>query len=218
MTSYRVLIVDDHPLARSATRSMLADDPNFIVVGEADNGEEGVRLCEVFQPDVVLMDINMPGCNGLDATKRIKHLYPQIKVVILSVSDDVADLFTAVQFGAQGYLLKNMQPKEWLAYLRSLLTEDATVSREMAGRLFHQFRPASAKTDEPSPSILTPRETEILQYVALGETNRQIANHLVITEHTVKNHIKNLLEKLYLENRVQLAAYAHRHGIKREQE
>ncbi|WP_232700138.1 response regulator [Brevibacillus daliensis] len=215
MNKHRVVIVDDHVLARTAIRSMLDEDDSFQIVGEAENGEEGVKLCQELQPDVVLMDINMPGCNGLEATRRIKQLEPHIKVVILSVSDDVADLFTAIQFGAQGYLLKNMNPTDWLSYLRALLEEKSDISREMANKLFYKFRTGQLP-DEPDPSVLTPRETEILAYVAKGETNKQIAQRLVITEHTVKNHMKNLLEKLYLDNRVQLAAYALRHGLTTE--
>lgn len=215
MQKYRVLVVDDHLLARTAIKSMLAEDSSFEIVGEAEQGEEGVRLCSQLQPDVVLMDISMPVCDGLEATRRIKQAYPHIKVVILSVSDDVADLFTAVQFGAQGYLLKNMNPHDWLSYLRALLEDNSDISRELASKLFYKFRTGPV-IDEPSPSVLTPRETEILRYVSKGETNKQIAQRLVITEHTVKNHMKNLLEKLYLENRVQLASYALRHGLSSE--
>lgn len=213
--AYRVLISDDHPMARGAIRSMLAEDASFEVVGEAGSGQEAVQLCDELLPDLVLMDIHMPGGNGLEATKKIKQNHPSIKIVILSVSDDIADLFSAIQFGAQGYLLKNMDPDDWLQYLHALLEEKSDVPREMAGKLFYQFR-QSPPADEPSPSILTPREREILLYVAAGDTNRQIAESLNITEHTVKNHVKNMMEKLYLDNRVQMAAYALRHGIQRQ--
>ncbi len=211
--TYRVLIVDDHPMARKAIHSMLDEDASFVVIAEGNNGAEAIKLCDELMPDLVLMDIHMPECNGLEATKKIKQKHPHIKVVILSVSDDIADLFSAIQFGAQGYLLKNMDPDDWLAYLHALLEEKTEVPREMAGKLFYQFRQSQA-ADEPSPNILTPREKEILVYVAAGETNRKIAERLGITEHTVKNHIKNILEKLYLDNRVQVAAYALRHGLR----
>lgn len=217
ITRYNVLIADDHPLARDAIRSLLADDSAFRVIGEAADGLEAVRLCQELHPDLVLMDINMPGQSGLDATKQIKKMHPDIKVVILSVSDDVADLFHAVQFGAQGYLMKNLEPDDWLNYLHALLDEEATVSREIAGRMFHRFRSESdTHPEEPSPDVLTPREREILLQVASGHTNRQIAEHLVIAENTVKNHIKNILDKLTLDNRVQLASYAVRHGLLRD--
>ncbi|HJV46814.1 MAG TPA: response regulator transcription factor [Bacillota bacterium] len=211
---YRILIVDDHPHAREAIRSMLEIDPSFELVGEASNGFVAFDLCGRLLPDLVLMDINMPDVNGLDATRQIKEAYPFIKVVILSVSDDIKDLFSAIQVGAQGYLLKNMDPEEWLTYLHSLIEGKMDVSRQMAGRMLYQFR-EGLSPDEPELSVLTPRETEILQYVACGDTNRQIAEKLCITENTVKNHIKNLLEKLNLENRVQLASYAVRKGLTR---
>lgn len=212
MTGYRVMIADDHPLAREAIRTLLEGEPSLEIVAEATNGQEAIELCKELQPDVILMDIRMPVINGLEATRQIKLLFPQIRVVILSVSVDVADLFSAIQVGAQGYLLKNMDPDDWLIYLKALLGDDTEVSRGMADRLFYQFQqgtPSSA----PSPDVLTPREREILIHIAAGFTNKQIAEKLFITEHTVKNHVKHLLEKLALSNRVQLAAYAVQHRL-----
>lgn len=212
MIHYRVLIADDHPLARKAIRSLLDGDPAFEIIGEAGNGSEACRLADELLPDLVLMDINMPHCDGLEATRQIKNKHPQIKIVILSVSDQVADLFTAIQFGAQGYLLKNLEPDDWLQYLHALLDESREVPRQLAGRLFHRFQ-NEAEPDGPAPDVLTPRERDILRCVAAGDTNKQVAEHLIIAENTVKNHIKNILDKLGLENRVQLAAYAVRHGL-----
>ncbi|MEW9699749.1 response regulator [Paenibacillus sp. SI8] len=214
---YRVLIADDHPLARKAIRSMLEPDPDFCIVGEALNGEEAVRLCHEVNPDVVLMDIHMSPVNGLEATRRIKQLNASIRIVMLTVSDDVADLFTALQFGAQGYLLKNMDPDEWLTYLHALLDDNSEVARLMADKLFHRFRaPIQAQAGGPTPEMLTSREQEITAYVANGDNNRQIAEKLLISEHTVKNHMKNILEKLQLENRVQLTAFAIQFGLTRK--
>jgi DNA-binding NarL/FixJ family response regulator len=212
MLTYRVLIVDDHPLARQAVRSVLQTDRSFEIVGETGDGASAVKLCATLQPDLVLMDIHMPGTGGLEATRQIKQLYPHIRVVMLTVSDNVADLFTAVQFGAQGYLLKNMDSDDWLAYLRGLFDDDAEVSRRMADRLFHRFR-SDFPPEEPPAHVLTPREREIVVCVSTGDNNRQIAEKLGITENTVKNHIKNILDKLSLENRVQLTSYAVRHGL-----
>lgn len=212
MNAYRVLIADDHPMARMAIRSLLEADPSFEVIGEAENGEQAFQLCGDMQPDLVLMDINMPKWNGLEATREVKKAYPQIKVVILSVSDDVGDLMTAIQFGAQGYLLKNLEPDDWINYLHALLCEDSQPSREMASRLFHPFRQED-QSDELTPQVLTPREREIVIYVGAGKTNREISDALVISENTVKNHLKNILDKLQLANRVQLAAYAVRHHL-----
>jgi two-component system nitrate/nitrite response regulator NarL len=212
MKTYRIIIVDDHPLARKAIRRILEDADAFDILAEAANGEEAIAVCRQFQPDVVLMDIHMPVMNGLEAARIIKQNNASIKIVILSVSDHAADLFSAIQFGIQGYLLKNMDPAEWLKYLQALLEDDVDIPREMADRLYDQFktRPVAADVSEDQ---LTPRETEIMALIAAGNTNRQIADALVIAENTVKNHIKNVLFKLTLENRVQLAAYAFKHGL-----
>ncbi|WP_053366455.1 response regulator [Bacillus sp. FJAT-27245] len=206
----RVLICDDHPHAREAISAMLDGNEDFTIAGQARNGQEAIELCRKLNPDLVLMDINMPGVSGLEATKRIKEEFPSLKIIMLSVSDDVADLFTAVQYGAQGYLLKSMDPDDWLHYLRALLQGKDDAARNLAGKLFGQFRgvePADLATS------LTPREKEILLLVKEGLTNREIAERLSIAENTVKNHIKNLLEKLELDNRVQLAGYAVRHNL-----
>jgi len=212
MTHYRVLIADDHPMARLAIRSLLEQDPAFAIVAEASDGVEAIQFCREHQPDLVLMDINMPRMDGLLATKEIKTVMPQVKVVILSVSDDIGDLITAIQYGAQGYLLKNLEPEDWINYLRALVGGDGQIPREMANRLLYRFR-SEPDTAEPDPAVLTPRERDILRCVAAGATNREISETLHIAENTVKNHIKNILEKLQLANRVQLAAYAVRHGL-----
>ncbi|MFB3162283.1 response regulator transcription factor [Neobacillus sp. 179-J 1A1 HS] len=213
MKQYKIVIADDHPLAREGIRSVLESDESFLIIGEAADGQEALELCKELQPDLLLLDINMPKLNGLEAVRKIRTDHPHIHVVMLTVSDDVKDLFTAIQYGAQGYLLKNMEPEDWLEYLHALLGDQSEVSRKIANRLFHRFRVGNTTADEPSPVSLTPRESEILSWVASGETNKQIAQRLVIAENTVKNHIKNLLEKLQLDNRVQLAAYAVRHGF-----
>ncbi|MCR8644940.1 response regulator transcription factor [Paenibacillus sp. N1-5-1-14] len=214
---YRVLIVDDHPLARKAVQSMLAVDSAFYVIGEAYDGSEAVLLSGELQPDLILMDIHMSPVDGLEATRQIKSLHPHIRIVMLTVSDDVADLFTAIQFGAQGYLLKNMDPDEWLSYLHALLDDNSEVARQMADSMFRRFRSVSGaggnqklkSTTDP----LTNREKEIVRRVATGDNNRIIAEKLQISENTVKNHMKNILDKLGLDNRVQLTAYAISHGL-----
>ncbi|WP_442601637.1 response regulator [Paenibacillus sp. KN14-4R] len=215
--NYRVLIADDHPLARKAVQSMLAVDSAFFVIGEAYDGSEAILLSGELQPDLILMDIHMSPIDGLEATRQIKSLYPQIRIVMLTVSDDVADLFTAIQFGAQGYLLKNMDPDEWLSYLHALLDDNSDVARQMADSMFRRFRSTSAA---PSPSQveghqaqLTTREKEIVRLVSTGDNNRVVAEKLLISENTVKNHMKNILDKLHLDNRVQLTAYAISHGL-----
>jgi len=207
MVPYRVLIADDHPHARQAIMGILEEEPLFTIVGQAKNGKEAIDLCAEHLPDILLIDIEMPVLDGLAATKIIKEKYPFIKVIILSVSDNVGDLFTSIQYGAQGYLLKNMDPDDWLQYLRSIVDGSNVATRDMAGKLLYQFRERDLQ-NTPAISSLTPREKEILLLVSEGLTNKQIAENLFIAENTVKNHIKNLLEKLCLENRVQLASYA----------
>lgn len=206
----RVLICDDHPHAREAIAAMLDGENGFSIAGQARNGQEAIELCRKLNPDLVLMDINMPLVNGLEATKQIKGEFPSIKIIMLSVSDDVADLFTAIQYGAQGYLLKSMDPDDWLHYLHALIEGKDEAARGLAGKLFGQLR--GVETAELHPSLTT-REKDILLLVKEGLTNREIAERLSIAENTVKNHIKNLLEKLELDNRVQLAGYAVRHTI-----
>ncbi|MEH7130299.1 response regulator transcription factor [Neobacillus drentensis] len=207
MENYRILIADDHPHARLAIIEMLEGDSLFSIVGQATNGKEAIEFCEKLLPDILLIDINMPLLNGLEATKIIKGKFPYIKVIILSVSDHIEDLFTAIQYGAQGYLLKNMDPDDWLQYLRSIVAGSNTAAKDLAGKLLYQFRERDLQ-NAPSISSLTPREKEILLLVSKGLTNKQMAEQLFISENTVKNHMKNLLEKLNLENRVQLASYA----------
>lgn len=207
MENYRILIADDHPHARLAITEMLEGDSLFSIVGQATNGKEAIELCEKLLPDILLIDIHMPVLSGLEATKIIKEKLPYIKVIILSVSDYIEDLFTAIQYGAQGYLLKNMDPDDWLQYLRSIIEGSNTTAKDFAGKLLYQFRERDLQ-NTPSISSLTPREKEILLLVSKGLTNKQIAEQLFISENTVKNHIKNLFEKLNLENRVQLASYA----------
>lgn len=213
MNHYRILIADDHPMARRAVRSMLEEDGAFDIIGEARDGKEAIELCENLQPEVVLMDINMPKTSGLEATRFIKQRHPHVKVVMLTVSDDAADLFTAVQFGAQGYLLKSMDPDDWRCYLHALLDDDANASRQIADRLLHQFQTATKPVQDDSLDALTRRELDIVSCVAAGDTNRKIAERLGISENTVKNHLKNILEKLSLDNRVQLTSFAIRHGL-----
>ncbi|MDQ1912302.1 response regulator transcription factor [Paenibacillus sp. GD4] len=210
---YRVLIADDHPLSRRAVMTLLAGEEDFLCIGEAANGQEAVELCEKLLPDLVLMDIRMPVLTGLEAVKRIKYRMPHIRIVMLTVSDDAADLLAAIRYGAQGYLLKNMDPDDWMLYLRGLLNDDESITRSMADRLLQPFLHAKPSSTEAEPGVLSQRETEILTYVARGLSNRLIAEELGITENTVKNHMKNILSKLGLDNRVQLTAYAVRHGL-----
>ncbi|TDQ34610.1 response regulator [Aureibacillus halotolerans] len=206
MTVFRVLIIDDNQMAREGIRLILEADPLFEVVAEGSSGEEALILSEVWMPDLILMDIQMPGIGGLEATKQLKEAFPYVKVVMLTVSDDIAHLFDALKKGAQGYLLKNMKPDEWHDYLKAIALDEAPMTRELAFRILKEFSPIGVDAgDNP----LTARERDILGLVAKGLSNKEISGHLEISEHTVKNHLKNILQKLHLENRVQLARYAY---------
>jgi len=266
----RVLLADDHPHGREGMREILSRDSAFEIVGEAEHGEQAVALAAEYGPDLVLMDINMPIMNGMEATQHIKIIDPKIKIVMVTVSDDITDLFEAVKRGAQGYLLKNLSPSSWLEYLRAVAVDEAPMSKELAFRLLQEFnsggrseqtRGASAASEGQSGKLrkgnpsaeqsasssvsgkerslrsnrrmaagaakslpgsdidglgktpLTLRERDILERVAVGDSNRQIAETYGLSEHTVKNHLKNILQKLHLDNRVQLTRYAMEKGL-----
>jgi DNA-binding NarL/FixJ family response regulator len=187
---------------------ILAEDNRFTVVGEAKNGDEILPLTEKLMPDMILMDINMPKMNGLEATRLVKEKFPYVKIVMVTVSDDVTNLFEAIKNGAQGYLIKNLNSSIWLSYLHSLATDSAPMPQAIANRILAEF----SNTKSPEHTILTPREQEILTRVAQGLSNKEIAKELVISEHTVKNHLKNIMQKLHLNNRVQLTRYAFEQG------
>lgn len=212
----RVLLADDHVLFRDGIRSLL-QARGIEVVGEASDGFEALEKTRQLRPDVVLMDIRMPRCNGLEATRLIKAEFPQVKIVILTVSDEDRDLFEAIKSGAQGYLLKNLRSEEFFDLLESAARGEAPISRELAGKILEEF--VRAHGGKPSRSSLeeelTDREKEVLQHVAAGATNREVAAALGISENTVKFHMKNILDKLHLRNRAEVVAYAARKGLLR---
>lgn len=209
MSNFRVVIIDDSELARDGMRLILESDPAFEVVAEGSRGEEALSLSERWMPDLILMDIRMPGMDGLEATKRLKEKFPYVKVVLVTVSDDIAHLFDALKKGAQGYLLKNMKPEEWHDYLKAIAVDEAPMTRELAFRILKELSPLG---NDDAEDRLTQREREILGLVAKGLSNKEISSRLEISEYTVKNHLKNILQKLHLANRVQLARYAYEHG------
>lgn len=210
----RVLLVDDQLLFRKGVRSLLDEEPDMVVVGEASNGLEAVQQALAREPDVVLMDINMPICGGVEATRQIKAKRPETKIVALTVSDEDDDLFEAIKTGAEGYLLKDLRPDELFQMIRGVMRGETPISPAVAGKLLSEFRRRPWR--QPSQRAgwdLTARELEVLQLVAEGLGNAEIAARLFVVEGTVKNHLHNILEKLHLENRVQAAAYAIREGL-----
>ena len=216
-TDIRILLVDDQPLFRRALATLIAEQPHLAIVGEAQNGLEAVELARTLKPDLVLMDVEMPVMNGVEATHRIRDELPAIKVVILTVSEADDHLFDAIRFGAHGYLLKDLRPEQLYDLVRAVMRDETALSPAIAGRLMAEFRarPSAARVVSPEPSgpSLTHREIQIMQLVADGLSNKEIGAHLSITEGTVKNHVHNALEKLQLENRIQAAAYVVRHGL-----
>ena len=206
--TFRIIIADDHPHAREAIREILKEYEEFEIIGEANTGIEAVTLAEKLQPDIILMDISMPEMNGLDATRIIKARFPYVKIVMTTVSDDIVNLFEAIKRGAQGYLLKNIHSDKWYEHLKAFAMDEVPLSKEVALQIIHEM--ARPKATEKDP--LTARESEVLQLVAKGKTNKDISQDLFISENTVKNHLKNILQKLQLDNRVQLTSYAFERG------
>jgi DNA-binding NarL/FixJ family response regulator len=210
MSRYRVLVVDDHAHAREAMCEILSMDDSFEVIGVVESGPEAIAFTAQWMPDLILIDIQMPEMDGLETTRRIKQEYPYVKIVIVTVSDEISHLLEALKQGAQGYLLKNLAPSTWIQYLQAIVNEEAPLSRELAFQILKEFTVPSV-TDEGES--LTAREKEILSCVSSGSTNKEIAISLSISEHTVKNHLKNILQKLQLQNRTQLTRYALEQGL-----
>ena len=209
MPPISLLIVDDHTLFRQGLVSLLLGEPGFRVLGEAACGEEALRLAAELQPDVVLMDVKMPGMDGVEATRHLLERMPQVRVLMLTVSDEDESLFAAIQAGARGYILKNADADDLLSAIRSVHAGEAAISPPMAARLFQALR-AGALPSNALASALTEREQAVARLLAQGASNRQIAEALVITENTVKTHVRNVLKKLELRSRGQLAGYTRR--------
>ena len=221
----KIVIADDHALFRDSLRSLL-EAHGLEVAGEARNGREAVELARRLTPDVVLMDLGMPEVDGLAATRLICAEQPQVKVVILTASDEDAKLFEAIKSGAQGYLLKNLEAKEFFAILERVQEGEPALTPGVARRLLQEFAAggggaaAAAKPAGPAgreavdPDALTERERAVLELLVQGTTsNRKLARELGVSENTVKFHVRNILDKLHLHNRAQVVGYAVRHRL-----
>ncbi len=212
----RVLIVDDHELFRRGLFVVLGGDERLEVVGEAGDGEEAVALAAVLRPDAVIMDVRMPRLNGIEATRRIRELLPETKILMLTVSDDEEDLYESIKAGANGYLLKEISVQEVAEAIRAVVQGQSLISPSMASKLLDEFNSLArqaAERDRLQTPMLTSRELEVLRQVARGITNKEVAEQLYISENTVKNHVRNILEKLHLHSRMEAVMYAVRMGL-----
>jgi DNA-binding NarL/FixJ family response regulator len=212
----RVIIVDDHALFRRGLQMVLEVEDDIEVVGEAGDGADAVAKAEETVPDIVLMDVRMPKRSGLEATRAIKEILPNTKILMLTISDEEADLYEAIKSGASGYLLKEISIEEVANAVRAVNAGQSLISPSMASKLLNEFASMVKRSDEragvPAPR-LTERELQVLKLVARGHNNRDIAKELFISENTVKNHVRNILEKLHLHSRMEAVVYAVRERL-----
>lgn len=209
MSAERFLLVDDNTLLRSSLAKLIGLWRKGAVIEEASDGREALEKARQLRPGIILMDIRMPNCSGIEATRLIKAELPDTKIIMLTVSEEEDDLFEAISSGAHGYLLKDMRPEELFEMLEDALLGEAVIAPPMAQRILQAFIGEAhrrAEMGEPQAD-LSPREIEVLELASRGSTNREIAEQLFISVGTVKNHIHNILDKLHLKNRAQIAAY-----------
>lgn len=209
----RVLIADDHALFRDGLRSLL-EARGITVVAEAKDGGEAIALARLHRPDIALMDLMMPNIDGLAATRLISAELPDVRVVVLTASEDDADLFEAVKSGAQGYLPKDLEAHRLFAFLDGVLKGEPALTPTLARKVLGEFARNRTEPVKPATSILTDRERDVLVLLTDGVTsNRELSERLFVSENTVKYHLRNILDKLHLNNRAQVVAYALRHGL-----
>ena len=214
MDPVKVLVVDDHTLFRRGITDILANEESLEVVGEGADGLEAIKKAKELAPDVILMDLNMPRCSGLEATQALQAQMPQVNILVLTVSDKESDLFAAMKFGAKGYLLKKAEPDELVYAILYVARGGAIVSPLMATKLLTEFKFQGLMRESiEADTDLTSREVEVLQLVAQGVNNKQIGDSLFISENTVKAHLRHIMDKLHLVNRAQAVAYALKKGL-----
>ncbi len=209
--SIRVLIADDQALFRRGLHVVLGTEEGIEVVAEAENGEEAVERARELAPDVVLMDVRMPKLDGIEAARQIRAEVPTTKILMLTVSDEEDDLYEAIKAGANGYLLKEISVEEVAESIRAVVQGQSLLSPSMASKLLNEFNALVKRAEDKQQfagPVLTNRELEVLRLVAKGMSNREIATDLYISENTVKNHVRNILEKLHLHNRMEAVIYA----------
>ena len=215
----RILLIDDHTLFRSGIRALLQRQPDFEIVDEAADGVEGIKRAKQHRPDVILLDLNMPGLSGLEALHLLVEDLPDSAVVVLTVSEEAEELATALRSGARGYLLKNIETEALTSAIRRAAAGEPVISDGMTAKLVQQFRAPSVQAgaarghEGQGSAPLTARERDIVQGLVRGESNKEIARALGVAESTVKIHVQNILKKLSLASRVQVAVYAVEHGL-----
>ncbi len=213
MEQIRLLIADDQTITRSGLQNLLASQPNIEIVGEAASGQEAIELANKFQPDVILMDLRMPGINGIEATRQIHRASPHINILILTVFDDDTSVFPAIRAGAKGYLLKNIGQKELLQAIETAASGGAIFSPGIAQKVLGYLSVPTPNLPSGIFDELTPREREILELIAQGQTNSEIASHLSLSPKTVSNNISNVLLKVHANDRAKLMLMALEAGL-----
>ncbi len=214
MSNIRILLVDDHSLFRSGIKSLLESQQDFEVVGEASDGLEGIKRAQQLKPDIVLLDLHMPGTSGLEALQILTDEVPETVVLMLTVSEDAQDLMQALRSGARGYLLKNIEIDFLVDSIRKAINGESVMSPQMSTALMDAVRePVVEQKPEKQAVKLTPRESQIIVMLAQGESNKSIARTLDLAESTVKIHVQGILRKLKISSRVQAAVYAVEHGL-----
>ena len=212
----RILLADDHAVFREGLRAVLGSEPDMEVVGEAATGKEVVERAAELKPDVILMDIQMPGINGIEATRRIHSARPDVGIVVLTMFEDDDSVFSAMRAGARGYVLKGADPSEILKVVRAVAGGEAHFGPEIARRLVDFFSTPKAATPEEALPELTARERDILGLIAQGQTNAKIAAQLFVSPHTVRNHITHIFAKLQVADRAEAIVRARRAGLGRD--
>ena len=207
-----VLIIDDHQLVREGVRNFLQRQRDITVVGEAGSGQEGLRLVDELVPDVVLMDLVMPEMDGIETTRRLKRISPDSQVIVLTSFDDDQHILPAIRAGALSYILKDVGTAALADAVRKAARGEVTMTPQVAARVMRELRQGGQPSTQASAD-LSEREVEVLRLIAEGRSNTEIAERLVISEHTVKRHVSNILSKLHLADRTQAAVYAWREGM-----